>query len=1035
MWQIYGELKMTTIKAKNIFSVILFVSFVIASAAAKRKEIQKGASQLLEKEVQKINGATCKSTNFPSIQQLHYSNKVDQAIVCLLKSLSATNLNGWNWSYLGSLYSEKGEKTKATTCFKQATKLIGKVSQFVNHWHFIGPFVIGKSEVDGDPLEFLGGIRNVSRHRHDRKAAFYSELAAGGVIKWKTYSQTKAGERVQIAPDINWNDLISSLGSLAITEWQGWVVGEFAVNSKGDISVQCLGVHTFFLDGVFIAADVYRRDEFWFTIPLDVGIHTIFIRLRAKGSQVFSCNIRAADGDPFLVHPATNVPDIVEDTLMGDVFTIPLTNLQGNKWLKSVKVSLAEPSEVTIGAFRERGLMNVAPGQTIPIIIRLALDRNQDGLEIHEGACRGISFKLKVSATGVKETQVLPVKIRCRKRHESFIFSFLDHDGSVQHAAAIEPLEDCPVGQCPVLLTLHGTGVEAQNQADGYKRMEDESWFFGLERAWVLAPTRHGAHNWEGPGTLTSMTALQRLHQMMSEIAWMPNKPLTDQVIFAGHSMGGHGAWHLATHYPDRALAVVSLAGWIKKEEYGDSNVFFRHDISTSHTDSATKHILEACIAENDADRHISNLQGLPVLTRIGAIDRTVHPFFVRRMNRLLKEQGINVTYTELAGKEHWWWDTWKTNDGGAVNDPKLRHFTNEHAKLSPSLLRSANLQCDVGEGEGKCTSPSSENKYSRSASGSEGDETEMVTLTVVNPALGEGLRGVKVVQQLVPFRTSTIKMALSNGKAELTTRNVERFSITALGHIPYNWRNISSLKIDGILLNTDEEHGMMVKENATHFCKTDAGSWLVCTDDALKDDERDYATYGPARRVAEREFLIVTGTASDKSSATLLHLAVYLANLFFLTSDTVATVIEDASLTVEMAASHNLIIIGGPGHNAWAQQFIERLPQLSISENGLSLGRCQFSDPRTGALFLAPQRKGLLALVLMGNSLQGLEDIMRLASPTIPPMTRSPFSNMVPDYVITGPDFRAKGPGGYECAGFWGNRWDYRLETSSCVC
>ena len=40
--------------------------------------------------------------------------------------------------------------------------------------------------------------------------------------------------------------------------------------------------------------------------------------------------------------------------------------------------------------------------------------------------------------------------------------------------------------------------------------------------------------------------------------------------------MGGHGAWHLATHFPDRALAVVSLAGWNRKEDYGDSNLFFR---------------------------------------------------------------------------------------------------------------------------------------------------------------------------------------------------------------------------------------------------------------------------------------------------------------------------------------------------------------------------------------------------------------------------------------------------------------------------
>jgi pimeloyl-ACP methyl ester carboxylesterase len=37
------------------------------------------------------------------------------------------------------------------------------------------------------------------------------------------------------------------------------------------------------------------------------------------------------------------------------------------------------------------------------------------------------------------------------------------------------------------------------------------------------------------------------------------------RVVFAGHSMGGHGAWHIATHFPDRALAVSTAAGWIRK--------------------------------------------------------------------------------------------------------------------------------------------------------------------------------------------------------------------------------------------------------------------------------------------------------------------------------------------------------------------------------------------------------------------------------------------------------------------------------------
>lgn len=60
---------------------------------------------------------------------------------------------------------------------------------------------------------------------------------------------------------------------------------------------------------------------------------------------------------------------------------------------------------------------------------------------------------------------------------------------------------------------------------------------------WVLAPTRHGAHNWEGPGELTAMTALKSLAHLTRESSWIRSKADPDHVVFAGHSMGGHGAW------------------------------------------------------------------------------------------------------------------------------------------------------------------------------------------------------------------------------------------------------------------------------------------------------------------------------------------------------------------------------------------------------------------------------------------------------------------------------------------------------------
>jgi pimeloyl-ACP methyl ester carboxylesterase len=129
------------------------------------------------------------------------------------------------------------------------------------------------------------------------------------------------------------------------------------------------------------------------------------------------------------------------------------------------------------------------------------------------------------------------------------------------------------------------------------------------------------------------------------------------RIVYAGHSMGGHGAWVLATTDPDRALGVVVGAGWTSKETYGSSNTLFDHDISSTYTEPALMGLLRSTVYESDVDRYASNLAGLPVLVRVGAVDGTVPPYWSRKMARLLREiDGVDVKYSELPGKEHWWW-------------------------------------------------------------------------------------------------------------------------------------------------------------------------------------------------------------------------------------------------------------------------------------------------------------------------------------------------------------------------------------------
>nr|XP_006825285.1 PREDICTED: uncharacterized protein LOC102809823 [Saccoglossus kowalevskii] len=953
---------------------------------------KKSVSQLLEKELKIVDTTICKSITTDSVTQLRIKNKKREAVACLLKNIETNPDDAWAWSQLGTIFEDKGESSKATTALKQAARINGKLSSHVTTWHYIGPFVVGKPEIDGDPLEFYGGIYNASKYRYDKKVKYYSELVPGAEIQWKKVLQKSATDNVQINPQINWNDLVSGLGSMAITEWQGWAVGEFAVNHNNeDVLIQCLGVAVMYVDGIYVTGDVYRRNQYWFAVSLSHGIHTLYVNLRTKGTQVFQCNIKLAGSDVLQVHEPLMKPDLIDGHLFGHVIPIPVTNRYSDKWMKNIKVAMVAQdsgSPVEIKQIDKNRQFGIAPGQTVAIVIEIL---HKDELTIMP--CTEIRFTLKLSTTD-GHSQRMPVSLRCRNYGQSFIYTFIDHDGSVQQASAIPPLDDCPNNICPQghhsFALFPPEGVQVQNQADSYKRMENGDWIFGFETAWVLAATRHGAHNWEGPGALTSITALDTLEKITFSASWLKTKASASHVIFAGHSMGGHGAWHLATHFPDRALAVMSLAGWIKKEEYSDSNEFFRHDTSTSHTDPAVKAIMEACIVENNADIHVSNIQHLDVFTRIGANDRTVHPYFVRRMYRLLKEQKASVTYDELAGKEHWWWDTWETNDGGAVNDKSLRDFIVKHT--SNLLIKSPGMTNEQCDDEG-CDDVAMGTRYTAA-----GKKKGTYTLTVVNPAFMEGLHGIQVIQQIVPFRISKIKIEFTEDVNSLTTTNVQRIALYEPQISAVGW-NTTPLRID----NTDFSMNDMITamKEKSHFCQNQGTK------------------------------------SSSEFTSTLQQLSVYIANLFFLTSDTIAPVIKDVDLTDEVAHQHNLIVLGGPNENSWTSKIIRDAEASSLvnEDKSITLGECQFTDPKTGVLFLAPHRGTGLALILAGNSLEGIKDIVKLASPTIPPMTRSPFSNMVPDFVITGPEFKAKGPGGYLCAGFWGNKWEFKRELSSCTC
>eukprot|EP00760_Papus_ankaliazontas_P013919 PhM_4_TR15922/c0_g1_i1/m.11349 len=128
---------------------------------------------------------------------------------------------------------------------------------------FIGPFIFGKTEYDGDPLAFAGGpLEAFKTHRHQNKmknnnnnkkstpkTKIISENAepqSGGKIKWKTVPASSSEWVVQF-PHLG-QELVPTLGTLAAVEFVAYGFFVFTVPFDGTATFHVTVVPVFFID-------------------------------------------------------------------------------------------------------------------------------------------------------------------------------------------------------------------------------------------------------------------------------------------------------------------------------------------------------------------------------------------------------------------------------------------------------------------------------------------------------------------------------------------------------------------------------------------------------------------------------------------------------------------------------------------------------------------------------------------------------------------------------------------------------------------
>jgi len=125
------------------------------------------------------------------------SGLIQKAKACILQAQQKTPRSPWVWAAVAEALRAPGGSANAAelaeAALSQGLRLGGGISTgtpqlgLPMHWDVLGPFPIGKAEVDGDPLESpaIGGVARARTSARGERRQFPSEYAEGGFVQWR----------------------------------------------------------------------------------------------------------------------------------------------------------------------------------------------------------------------------------------------------------------------------------------------------------------------------------------------------------------------------------------------------------------------------------------------------------------------------------------------------------------------------------------------------------------------------------------------------------------------------------------------------------------------------------------------------------------------------------------------------------------------------------------------------------------------------------------------------------------------------------
>ncbi|MEO0067557.1 MAG: prolyl oligopeptidase family serine peptidase [candidate division WOR-3 bacterium] len=741
---------------------------------------------------------------------------------------------------------------------------------FIKEWLLCGPFSVGMRE---GITEAIPDIANIQPQEGD---SLRSGLVQGGIVRWRRVETDPSGWLATDYQDVRWDSIMDYYGISGLLSL-GYAYAEFFSPHKARCLAVATRIGSFVLNGRGYIGDVYGNNWFKTPVVIDSGKNRIVLRISGYGDQKVRFFLIPCQEPVIPIIDDITAPDIIADSARSLWLGIPILNTL---------------TEILQGVHLKLNLDTlVIADTTVNHIPRLGVKKPAIRVNIPPLPYDTAGYKMILTITLNDFQRTDTVRLRSRLLTQAHKRTFISEiDSSCQYYALRYPENYDPNKKYGLILSLHGAGVEAYGLAECF---QPKDWAF------VVCPTNRRPYgfDWQDWGRLDCIEVLKEVQRQF------PIDP--DRVVLTGHSMGGHGTWHIGLAHPDLFAAIAPEAGWPSFPLYVPN--FLQRSII--FTEPGKLAIRDMAARPDNTPAFLENALNLPVFILHGADDDNVPTIHSRNFALWLDVLGYKYHYKEVPGQKHWW--------EGCVDDPDLMDFLkNARREHGPRHIRF------------------------RTADLSQSRTSYWLTIDRVK-TIG---------------RDATVAASAGDSAVEIKTENITQLTLNLDQRLFFS--GPIGVKIDGkTVIKRLELPAIITLHNTPKGWKLGRAR----TAGLAKKPE----LYGPAKQTLMRPFAIVYGTQDSAVAEFLMHAASQECLRWYLIGNGTTEVLCD---TEPIPLDRNLILFGGEKENRVMKKIHHHLP-ITVKGGKMNLFKTELGESLSAVfVYPNPLNPERLILVRMGT-------------------------------------------------------------------